>query len=69
MSNARSIRREVEELLKNCGRPYSIEAGSKHYHVRVDGNLVGVLCRNPGPRRDSKQIMAAIRQYLARNPK
>jgi hypothetical protein len=34
---------DVADALKATGLPWNIETGSKHYHVRLSGFLVGVL--------------------------
>lgn len=60
------IEREIRDFLKASGRPFEITEGTNHKHVYVDGKMIGVLCRNGGKRRDTKQIMAKIRQHLKR---
>lgn len=68
MTNPRVILDEVKAVLAACGRPYELEHGTKHIKVKIDGKMIGVLCRFPGRGRDSKHVIGQIRTYLKRNP-
>jgi hypothetical protein len=55
---------DVADALDATGFPWSIETGSKHYHVRLSGYLVGVLPKgNTKDRhqRSTKNLISNIR--------
>ncbi len=58
------IEREIRDFIDGTGHSIEIVKGKNHKHVYIDGKMVGVICRNGGKRRDSKQIIAKIRQHL-----
>lgn len=54
----------VADALQATGLPWTIETGSKHYHVRLAGYLVGVLPKgNTRDRhqRSTKNLISNIR--------
>lgn len=38
---------EVREALNATGLPHTITAGKKHYKIKIEGRLVGILPRSP----------------------
>ena len=64
------MEREARRLLAGCGLPWSIETGSKHRKIRVNGHMLFVLsiCRN---RRgfDLLELESAIRRARTMGPK
>lgn len=59
-----AVNREIEAALIATGLPYEIKHGGKHLKVYLAGAFILSLCRKPGPRRDSKQAIAAIKRRV-----
>lgn len=58
------INREIESALKATGLPYEIKNGGKHNKVYLAGKFILSICKEPGPRRDAKQAMSAIKRRV-----
>ena len=59
-----TVNREIEAALKATGLPYEIKIGGKHKKVYLAGRFIPSICMSPGPRRDAKQVIAAIKRRL-----
>lgn len=56
--------RGLKEALDETGVPWTIERGKRHYHIRMDGRLVGVigLSTSEIASRATKNIIAQARR-------
>lgn len=58
---------ELERELNATGMTWELRRGSKHYHVVLDGRVVGVLSLSPhAARRDSRNMLRNLRHHLRR---
>lgn len=57
----------IVDALDATGLPWSVELGSKHRHIRLDGRLVGLipLGRERGYGRGTENTIAQIRRVAA----
>lgn len=52
--------REVEKWLRATGRPWQIKNGTKHYHVILAGECIGVVSNGCAPNQDAHNIKHEI---------
>lgn len=62
------VPKPIKTALDATGLPWSIESGSRHFHIRLDGRLVGILPQGkPGDGRGLKNTLAQIRRTMKGN--
>ena len=64
-------RRAIEKALRETGLPWCIEIGSKHHHVRLNGELIAIMPRagygNGGD--NGRKLQSVINRIRARSRK
>jgi hypothetical protein len=53
----RLVPKPLLEELANLGMPYSIENGSKHIKIRVNGIFCGIVPHHPNNRSDKRSLL------------
>jgi len=54
---------KIHSALEESGLPWVIEEGRKHYHIRLNGRLIGILPKGKGPQESSsRDILNTVSQ-------
>lgn len=59
------LRQEIEALLRETGLPWSVELGTRHFKIKLDGQLVGIMPKGAGSSADKRpwfNLRAQIRR-------
>lgn len=58
--------REVREALEECGLPWSLERGNRHFKIMVGGRFVGILPLNGKISESSRRATLNIASQIKR---
>lgn len=63
-TNPKILPDEIREELEKHGKPWDVEKGSRHLHIRVEGKLVGILPMSGKNRCADRRVTLNIRSQI-----